>query len=113
MEGWSSDWTRVTLPLAVLMSLEGEAGHGYLLLERIRTTGYSAITGSTLYPLLARFEEKGWVQHRWEHAASGPARKIFSVTDAGRQQIDVLLDEWERVRTMLDAITATRKRTTP
>lgn len=91
------------------MALDEHEAHGYLLLDRIRATGYGAITGSTLYPLLARLEEKGWIQHRWEHAMSGPGRKVFSVTEAGRHQIEVLLDEWTRVRAMLDALAANRK----
>lgn len=95
--------------MAVLIALEDEEAHGYVLLQRVRADGHAAVTGSTLYPLLARFEEKGWIHHRWEHGTSGPGRKVFSVTGAGHHQVDVLLDEWARVRATVDGISRNRK----
>ncbi|KZC95360.1 hypothetical protein AWH51_08300 [Clavibacter tessellarius] len=102
--GWSSDWSRVTLPLTVLLLLGSEPDHGYRLLERLTESGHAEATGSTVYPLLARLEDRGWVRHDWQHVGPGPGRKVFSVTSQGRERVAVLLDEWARVRTTLDAI---------
>jgi PadR family transcriptional regulator PadR len=104
--GWSSDWSRVTLPLTVLILLGSEPDHGYRLLERLAGSGHADVSGSTVYPLLARLEDRNWVRHDWQHVGPGPGRKVFSLTDRGRERLVELRDEWARVRTMLDAITS-------
>ncbi|MFT2711541.1 PadR family transcriptional regulator [Clavibacter sp. Sh2126] len=94
----------MTLPLTVLLLLGSEPDHGYRLLERLTESGHAEATDSTVYPLLARLEDRGWVRHDWQHVGPGPGRKVFSVTSRGRERVAVLLDEWARVRTTLDAI---------
>lgn len=105
---WSSDWNRVTLPLAALHALEKESSHGYRLLERLTASGYPGITGSTLYPFLARLESQGWVQHEWDHSTNGPGRKIFSVTRSGSDHLTALTAEWLRVQATLNDIVSSR-----
>ncbi|WP_084816266.1 PadR family transcriptional regulator [Frondihabitans sp. Leaf304] len=107
---WSSDWTRVVLPLTVLVLLEEKPAHGYLLLERLTEATGVPVTGGTLYPLLARFGDRGWVEFAWEHEVTGPGRKVFRVTGAGREHADALLDEWQLVRKTLDVVASRRRR---
>ncbi len=111
MDGsWSSDWSRVTLPIAVLALLESTPTHGYLLVARLSSVGHVGVTGGTLYPLLARLSDKGWIEHEWEATPAGPTRKTFAITDDGRRALTEMLDQWSRVRTTLDAIKSMTKR---
>jgi PadR family transcriptional regulator PadR len=98
--------------LSALVLLDEQPTHGYRLLERLAEAGHADVTGGTLYPLLARLGDKGWTEYRWEHDGSGPGRKVFSVTEAGREHLDVLLREWGDVSRMLDALVSHRRRGT-
>lgn len=99
--GWSSEWTRATLPLVALTLLKGAPAHGYLLMQKIEKLGFPGVKGSTLYPLLTRLEERGMVDHQWVHEDVGPGRKIFSITDFGASTATELRDEWGAINAML------------
>ena len=68
---------------ALLAALMGGAGwrHGY---ELSKETG---LKSGTLYPLLMRFAERGWVEARWTEAAAPgrPPRHIYRLTAEGRR----------------------------
>lgn len=82
------------LPLSVpvyqiLVALAREPAHGYALIEEIRerTEGEVDLTPSTLYGALHRMLERGWIVEEAEAAseAGGPRRRIYGITDAGRE----------------------------
>lgn len=70
-----------------------QPGHGYAIIERVRemTGGRLQIGPGTLYTLLGRFENERLI--RLERMEEN--RKIYGLTDAGRQ---VLAQEYERLR---------------
>ena len=75
---------RTTRPMrALLAAFVGGAGwrHGY---DLSKETGLSS---GTLYPLLMRFAERGWVEARWaEPAAPGrPPRHLYRLTPEGQR----------------------------
>ena len=109
-ERWPSDWIRAALPLVVLSVLHRGPAHGYALLQALRALGLGSLRGSTLYPLLARQEELGRVEHRWEPDSGGPPRKVFSITATGRRDLALLSGDWSElnqiVTTTVAAVTA-------
>ena len=75
---------RSTRPMrALLAAFIQEVGwrHGY---ELSKETG---LKSGTLYPLLMRFAERGWVEARWTEAAAPgrPPRHIYRLTAEGRR----------------------------
>ncbi len=76
----------------------GEA-HGYALLQTLTEVGFGSVKGGTLYPLLSRQQDLGRIDHRWETGSPGPARKVFHLTDQGRQELDRLRHEWRQLNT--------------
>lgn len=100
---WPSDWIRAALPMVVLAVLGRGDAHGYALLQTLRELGLGALRGSTLYPLLARQEELGRVEHRYAYDGGGPARKVFVLTARGRDDLQVLRDDWAALTSTLDA----------
>ncbi|WP_432535555.1 PadR family transcriptional regulator [Kineococcus arenarius] len=105
MEGerWASDWIRAALPLVVLSVLHRGEAHGYVLLQSLRSLGLGSLRGSTLYPLLARQEELGRVEHRWEPDSGGPPRKVFAITQVGRRDLVTLSEDWAGLNTIVTA----------
>ncbi len=93
-EPWPSDWNRASLGLCTLQALAGGPTYGYAIITALEKAGLGTFKGGTLYPLLARFETAGWVDIEWRPGESGPGRKYFSLTSAGRGELDRQHQQW-------------------
>jgi PadR family transcriptional regulator PadR len=87
---------RGTAELAILSILEEEPLHGYEIARRIeeQTKGKLRFTLASLYPLLYRMEQRGWVRGAWENSASGRRRRCYRLTPQGRKKLAPLRLEW-------------------
>jgi len=64
--------------LTAFMDRPGEELHGFALLSE------TGLRSGTLYPLLIRLENLGWLQSRWEeNDAPGPRRRLYRLTGMG------------------------------
>ena len=52
------------------------------------------VVEGTLYPLLTRMKNAGWLEYRWEESKSGPPRKYYQLTEKGRNLLEALNQEW-------------------
>lgn len=74
-------------PCLLLLIAEGTS-HGYELLDRANELGLERIDPGGLYRCLRAMDEEGLVHSTWEPSASGPARRNYELTDAGRAALD-------------------------
>jgi PadR family transcriptional regulator PadR len=89
---------RGSLELVVLHLLEPGEAYGYEIVSKLtaETDGALEVTDGTLYPVLYRLERAGFVSIRWETPARGVPRKYYRLTDAGRDELARLKNEWTR-----------------
>src|SRR4028118_1713791 len=67
------------------------------MLEELTNAKIMVVEG-TLYPLLTRLKNAGLVEYKWVESNSGPPRKYYILTAAGRQFLEELESHWgERV----------------
>lgn len=86
-----------TTELLVLATLNRERLHGYDVLQRIRAASEElTLSEGALYPTLHRLEARGAIAGTWEDGASGPRRRYYALTDAGRGLLAEARGEWER-----------------
>ena len=72
------------------------------ILRRLAGTEFATQEG-TLYPLLSKLRREDLVQYEWQESGSGPPRKYYCLTDAGRKQLQALNDYWSAInRTIAD-----------
>ena len=92
---WPPSWTRAALELAALSAVE-QAGttHGYEVARRLQSAGLGDIKGGTLYPVLARLEERGLTRTWWVEGAGGPGRKLIAITPDGRTELERRSVQW-------------------
>lgn len=90
---------RGTVELALLSVLGSGPRYGYELLTELneRSGGVPELKEGTLYPLLHRLEDAGVVVATWEAHGRTPPRKYYALSDAGREQLVRLREEWERL----------------
>ena len=75
---------------SLLVLLAEQTSHGYSLTEQLNDFGFSDVNVSTLYRIMRKMDERGWVSSSWEKGDKGPQRRVYSITDNGR----AALDEW-------------------
>ncbi len=89
-----------TLDLMVLKTLE-QLGplHGYGIARRIEQVGEDAliVNQGTIYLCLVRLVQKKWITARWGTSDNNRKAKFYSVTKAGRKQLQVETENWERI----------------
>lgn len=71
----------------VLLVLKQWSLHGYLILQQLERMGFAGIDHATLYRELRRLERDGFVASEWQTGESGPARRVYSITDAGEEML--------------------------
>lgn len=87
---------------AVLLLLADGPGHGYDLKEQVaELVGDDRADVANVYRLLRQLELEGIVRSAWDTAGSGPARRVYRLTTAGRR----LLDQWADALRALDVTT--------
>jgi len=81
----------------VLGLLAARARHGYQLLECFRDTAQLGsvwdLSTSQLYNVLKRLEQQGYIIGQEVTASDAPTRTEYCLTDAGRAQLEVWLNE--------------------
>ena len=86
-----------TTPLLILALLEHEPRHGYDICKRIEASsrGVVRVHAASLYPLLYRLEERGWLQGRWVEKAGERRRRFYSLTAEGRRVLTRQRETWK------------------
>ena len=90
---------RGTAELAILSVLERDSLHGYELARQIEknTRGSLRFTLASLYPLLYRMEQRGWIRGAWQVSENGRRRRCYRLTPAGRKKLSPLRAEWSEL----------------
>jgi poly-beta-hydroxybutyrate-responsive repressor len=68
----------------VLLAVSLQRAHGYVIEDYLRAIGLFGITMSTLYRTLRQMERDGYLESTWEPGPTGPARRVYTITDAGQ-----------------------------
>jgi PadR family transcriptional regulator, regulatory protein PadR len=95
-----SDVLQGTLDLMVLKTLESMGPlHGYGIARRIeQVSGNSlSLNQGTIYPALLRLEQRGWIKSEWGTSEANRRAKFYSLSRAGRKQIEQETENWERI----------------
>ena len=87
----------------VLLTLQEWNSYGYELMQRTATFGFEAMSPGTLYRTLRRMEENGLCKSEWETSKGGPARRVYSITEAGEAYLDFWAEALEQYRRNMDA----------
>ena len=80
----------------ILSLLEHQDRHGYELSKLIesRSRGALSFNVSSLYPLLHRMEERGWIEGRWVERAAERRRRFYHITRDGKTALAAQRESW-------------------
>ena len=95
----STDLLQGTLDLLILQTLLPGPMHGWGVALRIQQVSKEVlqIGQGSLYPALHRLEYKGWIRSDWGNSENNRKAKFYSLTRAGKKQLETELETWERL----------------
>src|SRR5579872_4344136 len=93
------DLPQGTLDLLILKAISLKPEHGWAISERIHQVSRETlqIPQGSLYPALHRLERRGWIAASWGASDSNRRAKYYTLTRAGRKQLDAEAEAWDRL----------------
>ena len=99
-----------TLDLLELKTLDTMGPmHGFGIALRIQQVSKDLLqlNQGTLYPALLRLEQRGWIASKWGVSESNRKAKFYSLTRAGRRQLENEAESWDRMSAMINRVLRT------
>lgn len=93
----------VLAPLLLLL-LDRRTDYGYSVVTRLHEAGFDELGEATVYPALTRLEKAGLLDSELRPSTSGPARKYYTTTPAGRAEHVRLLGAWRQLATAVETV---------
>lgn len=106
--GEPTDLLQGTLDLLILKTIAPEPMHGWAISQRIQQISNEVlkVQQGSLYPALHRLEHQGWIQAEWGASENNRRAKYYSLTKAGRKQLDSETSKWSRLSAAVNLILA-------
>ena len=104
--GKPSDLVQGTLDLLILKTISLEPKHGWAIAKRIQQISAEVlqVQQGSLYPALHRLEQQGWIKANWGETEGGRKAKFYSLTRAGRTQMEKELSNWDRLSNAINLV---------
>jgi PadR family transcriptional regulator, regulatory protein PadR len=104
--GKPSDLVQGTLDLLILKTIALEPMHGWAIAKRIQQVSGEVlqVQQGSLYPALHRLEQQGWIKAKWNESDTGRQAKFYSLTAAGRKQMESESANWSRLSAAINLI---------
>jgi PadR family transcriptional regulator, regulatory protein PadR len=83
-----------TLEGIVLAILAARPAYGYEITATLREQGFSDIVEGTVYALLVRIEQRGFVDVAKVPSEKGPPRKVYSLNARGGDYLEEFWRSW-------------------
>ena len=93
-----------TLEGIVLAILSVRPAYGYEITGRLREMGFSDIAEGTVYALLVRIEQRGFVDVEKCPSEKGPPRKVYSLNVQGHAYLEEFWKTWSFLTQRLEQL---------
>jgi len=97
IENIKSQMRKGVLEYCILNILsQQEAAYTSDILQELKDAKMIVVEG-TVYPLLTRLKNAGYLTYRWEESTSGPPRKYYYLTDKGNEFLNLMHESWQEL----------------
>ena len=103
---FSANLKRGSMELLILSTLDGKTRHGYEIGKHLeyQSSGQLEFRVSTLYTVLYRMEERGWIKGRWVEKKGERRRCYYTLTSEGKKVLSRQRKEWEAFSAVVDRV---------
>jgi len=101
------EWKKGSAEFLILSLMEDEARHGYEISKLIasRSGGALSFHVTSLYPLLYKLEDRGWIRGKWVERDGERRRRFYSLTAEGRKILAEQRKQWQAFAEAIRRIT--------
>jgi transcriptional regulator len=101
-----NDLVQGTLDLLILKMLALEPMNGWAIGQRLKQVSSDVlqVSDGSLYPALHKLEQEGWVTAEWRQSENNRRAKFYSLTRAGRKQLQIETSNWDRLARAITAV---------
>ena len=94
----NTDVIQGTLDMLILKTLSLQPMHGFGIARRIEqiSRGVFKVNPGSLLTALQRLERAGWLDAEWQQTENSRRARVYSLTRAGRKQLDIETADWSR-----------------
>jgi PadR family transcriptional regulator PadR len=98
MDATNTDVIQGTLDMLILKTLSLEPLHGFGIARRVEqiSKGVFRVNPGSLLTALTRLERAGWLEAEWRQTANSRRARYYTLTRAGRKQLDAQTANWTR-----------------
>ena len=100
----ATEMLKGTLEGIVLAILSSRPAYGYEITAWLREQGFSDIAEGTVYALLIRVEQRGFVDVEKVPSEKGPPRKVYSINAQGRKYLEEFWRTWSFLSERLEQL---------
>ena len=91
------------LEYCILCILARKEAYASAIIEELKAANMIVVEG-TLYPLLIREKNKGYLTYRWEESPQGPPRKYYVITEKGKALLQEMDAAWNEIVTTIETL---------
>ncbi|MCD7936073.1 MAG: PadR family transcriptional regulator [Tannerellaceae bacterium] len=102
-ENVKSQMRKGTLEYCILLILEKEAAYTSDIIRKLQDARLIVVEG-TLYPLLTRLKNSGFLSYNWIESTQGPPRKYYQLTEKGALFLKELESSWQELNNTINHI---------
>jgi len=108
-EAQRSDLLQGTLDVLILKVVALGPTHGYAIAQLLQQMSHDVlqVQQGSLYPALHRLEKRGWVRAEWAVSDTGRDARFYTLTRAGRKQLEEQSENWDRLSGAISSILRT------
>ncbi len=103
VENAKSQMRKGFLEFPVLLIIGAKATYAPDILKQLKKANLLVVEG-TLYPLLSRLKRYELVGYEWQESKTGPPRKMYSLTDKGKEILKQLEESWKSLDTSVNTL---------
>lgn len=104
-----SQLLRGILEGCILSIISKKETYGYEILITLSSNNFENLLEGTLYPILTRLNNKGYIKCTKRESALGPVRKYYSITDLGKEKLKEFKKDYERITSNANKILLNNK----
>ena len=91
------------LEYCILCILARKEAYASAIIEELKAAKMIVVEG-TLYPLLIREKNQGYLTYRWEESPQGPPRKYYVITEKGKALLQEMDAAWNEIVTTIETL---------
>lgn len=86
----------------ILLQLFRMPIHGYELIQRLTLCGLHTLDQGNVYRILRQLEKENLVESKWDTSTAGPAKRLYQLTDNGKNYLKFHATQMERYQEMIN-----------